>query len=622
MSYGYTGSILRVNLSNGSITVENPDELFYRKYLGGAGFVGYYLLKELEPGIDPLGEQNKLIFAAGPITGAPIGGSGRHCVGAKSPRSGALAKAEVGGFWGAELKRAGFDAIIFEGRAQTPVYLWIRDREVEIKDARHLWGKKTKECQEAIQAELGDNLIRVAQIGPAGEKMVSFACVVNDLHDAAARTGMGAVMGSKNLKAIAVRGHTPVSVADPDALKIIAKWLAGNYKQESRNLHEYGTGADMAGGVNTGNLPIRNFRDGDFDDAGKISAEVLKERGFRVKMESCWACPIACKKVVEIKEPYNVDPAYGGPEYESLGSLGSTCGVSDLEAICKANELCNAYSMDTISTGVTIAFAMECFENGLLTLKDTDGIELTFGNAEALVKVTEMIGERKGIGDLLAEGSARAAQKIGRGAEKFAMQVKGVEVPMHEPRYQRGMGIIYAVNAYGADHTVGFYEFGPAGERYRPFGVLEVPSREDIGPVKVFLVKNVHLWRYFTDSLLLCSFTPYSYLQGVDIMAAVTGWNTSLTEAVRMGERAVNMARVFNLREGFTAADDTLPKRYFQPRTSGVLSKTALDEKVFGEAVHIFYRMMGWDGNTGVPTGEKLQELELEWVAEELAKLR
>jgi len=620
MTYGYTGNILRVDLSNNKITVENPDDVFYRIYLGGAGFIAYYLLKELKPGIDPLGEENKLIFAAGPLTGAPIGGSGRHCVGAKSPRSGALAKAEVGGYWGAEFKRAGFDAVIIEGKAKKPVYLWIHDNEAEIRDAGHLWGKKTKECQEAIQGELGDSLIRVAQIGPAGEKLVSFACVVNDLHDAAARTGMGAVMGSKNLKAIAVRGHKPLDIADPTALKGLAKWLAGNYKQVSARFHEYGTGVDMAGGVTTGNLPIRNFRDGDFDGAKDISAETLKERGLRIKMESCWACPIACKKVVEIKEPYQVDPVYGGPEYESLGSLGSTCGVSDLEAVCKANEICNAYSMDTISAGVTIAFAMECFENGLLTLEDTGGIELVFGNAEALVKVTEMIGERQGIGDLLAEGSARAARKIGRGAEKFAMNVKGVEVPMHEPRYQRGMSIAYAVNAYGADHTVGFYEFGgPADDRYRIFGVMDLPPREDIGPVKVYLVKTIHLWRYFTDALLLCSFTPYSYRQVVDMTAAVTGWNTSVLEALRIGERAVTMSRVFNIREGFTVADDTLPKRYFEPRTSGALSQTALDPKEHAEAVRRFYTMMGWDSETGVPTREKLEELEIGWVAEKMA---
>lgn len=618
MTQGYTGNILRVDLSQGKIVVENPDELFYRKYLGGAGFICYYLLKELEPGIDPLGPQNKLIFAAGPVTGTPLAGSGRHCVGAKSPRSGALAKAESGGYWGAEFKRAGFDAVIIEGKAERPVYLWIHDGEAEIRDASHLWGKRTKEAQEAIRAELGDRLVRVALIGPAGEKLVSFACVINDLRDAAARTGMGAVMGSKNLKAIAVRGHKAVAVADPSRLRTVAKWLASSYKQVSR-MGEFGTGAMMGRGVATGNLPIRNFRDGDFEEAANIGADTLKDRGLRIGMETCWACPIACKKVVSITEPYDVDPAYGGPEYESLGSLGSTCGVGDLEAICKANELCNAYSMDTISTGVTIAFAMECFENGLLTLEDTNGIELVFGNAEAMVKLTEMIGERQGIGDLLADGSAKAAQRIGRGAEKFAMQVKGVEVPMHEPRLQQGMGLVYAVNAYGADHTVGFYEFGPAGDRYRIFGVLEAPPRDDLGPAKVFLVKNAHQWSYLNDSLVLCSFVPYRHRRTLEIMAAVTGWDTSILEALRIGERAVTMARAFNLREGFTTADDTLPQRYFQPRTSGALSETALDPTAFSEAIHCFYRMMGWDSETGVPTREKLHELELGWVAEKLA---
>jgi len=623
-SCGYSGNILRVDLSRRQTSVETTDEVLRRRYLGGAGFISYYLLKELEPGIDPLGPQNKLIFAAGPVTGVPLGGSGRHCVGAKSPRSGALAKAEAGGFWGAELKRAGFDAVIIEGEAAEPLYLWIHDGQAELRDAGHLWGQKTKECQELIRAELGDRLVRVASIGPAGENRVLFACIINELKDAAARSGLGAVMGSKKLKAIAVRGHQSPPVADPARVKATARWLADNYMQLARNFHEFGTGAVVERYATSGNLPINNFRDGEFPQAASIGARALKASGLRVGMEGCYACPIRCKKVVQIDNPA-VDPAYGGPEYETLAAFGSTCGVGDLKTISKANELCNAYGLDTISCGVTIAFAMECFQNGLLTGKDTDGLELTFGNAEALLRTVELIGRRQGIGDLLAEGSAGAARRIGRGAERFAMQVKGVEVAMHEPRLKPGMGLIYAVNAYGADHTAGFHdtEFsnpGPSLDAANALGILEPIPRDDLGPRKVYLAKCLHQWRYLLDSLLLCSFLPYEYGQIVEILTAVTGWNTSLLEVMRIGERAITMARAFGLREGLTPAHDQLPQRFFQPTTGGPLKEKGIDPAAMESAKRTFYRMMGWDEATGIPRREKLEELEIAWVVQALAK--
>ncbi|MBI2847360.1 MAG: aldehyde ferredoxin oxidoreductase family protein [Chloroflexi bacterium] len=623
MPNGYTGNILRVDLSQGTTTVEHPDETFYRRYFGGAGFVAYYLLKELSKGIDPLGPENRLIFAAGPITGSPIAGSGRHTVGAKSPRSGALAKAEAGGFWGAELKRSGFDAIVIQGKARKPVYLWIHDGEAEIRDATHLWGKDTRDAQEAIRQELGDRLIRVAQIGPGGERMVRFASVVNDLKDSASRPGMGAVMGSKNLKAVAVRGLKSVPNAEPAKVRALTKWLAENYMQLARGFHDWGTGAGMDQYMAEGNLPIRNFRDGEFEDWAKTTAQALKNTGIRIGMENCWACPLRCKKVVKSEQPYAVDPAYGGPEYETLGSFGSTCGVSDLKAICKANELCNAYSIDTISAGVTIAFAMECFEKGLLTLEDTDGIDLRFGNAKAMLEVLEKIGKREGIGNLLAEGSAIAAKKIGHGAEQLAMHVKGVEIPMHEPRLKQGMGLIYATNAYGADHMVGVHDTffksqGPPLELAKSLGILEPIPVDDLGPQKVFLAKTMHLWRHFLDSVVMCTFLPYDYRQMAEIVEAVTGWNTSVLECLRVGERVVTMARTFNMREGITSADDRLPARCFTPTTSGPLSNTAINPKELDKAIHTFYEMMGWDRKTGNPTSDKLKELDVGWVLEKL----
>ncbi len=611
---GYNGKILRVNLADSSISTETVDELFCRKYLGGAGFITYFLLKELRQGVDPLGADNKLISALGPLTGIPLSGSGRHCVGAKSPLTGGIAKSEAGEFWGAELKRAGYDIVIVEGKAKNPVYLWIHDGEASIKDAGHLWGKDTKEAQQAIRAELGDDLVRVAIIGPAGENLVRYACIMNGLYDAAGRGGLGAVMGSKNLKAIAVRGHQAPKISDLDPVKKLRKWLAANMHLVS-SFCEFGTGATMDGFEGIGNLPVRNFRDGLFPGVKKIDAQAVKDT-IRVGMDACFACTVRCKKRVQVKEPYPVDPAYGGPEYETLASLGSNCGIDNLEAIAKGSELCNAYSLDTISTGAVISFAMECFENGLLSSKDTNGIELRFGNEEAMLKLIELIARREGIGDLLAEGTAQAARRIGPEALEFAIQVKGLEAGMHEPRVKPGLGLGFMVNPHGADHCCNLHDTMYLGdgnwrvEELKPLlGMSEPVPAEDIGPRKAVLFRLVQLKQILLDSLLLCQFLPYNYEQVNDVLAAVTGWDTSVTELLRTAERTLTMTRLFNIREGFTAADDQLPRRFFQPKTDGVLADKHLDSKKFEEARIHYYSLMGWDKDNGIPLPEKLAEL-------------
>ncbi|MEJ2281319.1 MAG: aldehyde ferredoxin oxidoreductase N-terminal domain-containing protein, partial [Candidatus Bathyarchaeota archaeon] len=384
MKNGFTGKIVRINLSTEKISFETLDENFYRKHFGGRGLISYILLNELAPKINPLGPENKLIFACGPVTGAPFSGSGRNSVGAKSPLTGGYGEAEAGGYWGAELKRAGLDAIVVEGQASNPVYLSINDQKVEIIDASNIWGLEIKKSQETIQKDLADNKVKVSQIGPGGEKLVRYASIVNDLNHVAGRCGIGAVMGSKNLKAIAVKGSTNVPINKPKRLRKLARWMAQNVDTVAHALHTYGTGAEMDVGEEVGNLPIRNFRDGDFPEVDSISAETLKYT-VGVGMGTCFACAVACKKEVKVTEPWIVDPEYGGPEYETLASLGSNCGVHDLKAVCKANELCQRYCIDTISTGVTISFAMECFENGLLTKEDTDNIELNFGNAKSML---------------------------------------------------------------------------------------------------------------------------------------------------------------------------------------------------------------------------------------------
>jgi len=616
MPYGYIGKILRVNLSYEKLSTEELGDAFYRRYFGGRGMIGYFLLRELAAGIDPLSPENKLIFATGPVTGVPISGSGRNSVGAKSPLTGGYGEAEVGGYWGAELKRAGFDAIIFEGRASSPVYLWVTDGKAEIRDADHLWGKDTGEALKTIREESGERFARFAGIGIGGENLVRYACIINDLKDAAGRTGLGAVMGSKRLKAIAVRGHGSVDIVDKNVLLALNKKIVTEFPGFTKNVHDFGTGATMTKYAQNGNLPTRNFRDGNFENPEGISAQTIKKT-ISVGMDSCWACGVRCKKVVKLEEPWSVDPEYGGPEYETLAALGPCCGIDDLKTICKANELCNRYSIDTISIGVTIAFAMECFENGLLTEKDTDGLKLTFGNSDAMLKMVEKIARREGLGNILAEGTKRAAQKIGKRAEMFAMHVKGQELPMHEPRLKWGLGLGYAVSPTGADHSHNIHDTDyTLEEQMRPLNVLglsEPLPPDTLGPKKVRLFTYLSIWRSLYNCLVTCRFVEFTPVETVNIVNATTGWDTSVWELMKVSERAINLARLFNIREGLTADDDRLPERFFQPQTSGPLSKTALDKNEFDKAKRLYYGMMGWDPDTGIPTRAKLEELDIAW---------
>jgi aldehyde:ferredoxin oxidoreductase len=628
MVKGIANRILRVDLTNRRTWIDEPDEAFYRKYLGGACFVPYFLLNETKAGIDPLSPDNLLIFALGPMTGMPMPGAARNCVGGKSPLTGGIAKSEVGGHFGWEMKRAGFDAIVVQGRADRPVYLWLHDATAEIRDALHIWGRNCLETQDTICDELGDSRIRFAAIGPAGENMVRFACVTNDLKDAAGRGGTGAIMGSKNLKAVAVRGRgLPSELADPDKINEMGRWMNAHFAEvspASKGLSEVGTGAaaGMIGGNETGNLPVRNWSDGFFEGVEKITADAVRDT-VGVGMEGCSACNIRCKKVVAFDSPYKVDPRAGGPEYETLAMLGSMCGVDDLKAICRGSELCNLYSLDTISTGGTIAFAMECFENEMLTTRDTGGIELRFGNADAMVKMVEMIAKREGIGDILAEGSRRAAEQIGHGAQEFAMQAKGLEIPAHAPRLKQALGMTYAIEAHGADHVAGMHdtmvsEEGPGIQAMRSLGHYEPLPVDDLGPSKVAMAKVHHIGRHFLDSLVCCSMPPWKMSELCEIVSAITGWDFTTTEALLIGERAVTLNRVFNIREGFTAADDALPRRYFSPTPRGGLKDTAIDPEAFRNAIHTWYYMFGWDRETGIPTQEKLAELSVPWAAQHL----
>ncbi len=621
---GYTGKILRVNLSDKSISIDKPDEKFYRQYFGGTALIGYYLLKELKPGIDPLGPDNKLIFSAGIVAGIPCGGSGRSGVGSKSPLTGGWGDSQGGGYWPTELKRAGWDAIIIEGKAANPVYLWINDDKVEIRDASHLWGKDTKEVEEQIQDELGDKRVRVTQIGPAGEKLVRFACILNDLTHAYGRNGHGAVMGSKRLRAIAVRGQQALPLAHPEKIREVAKWLADNYDALVGGLKVNGTSDGLPALNEASILPTHNFQEGQFDGYMDIAGVTMTETILDGR-DSCFACPVSCKRQVKVGPPYNVDPVYGGPEYETIAALGSLCGINDLKAIAKANQQCNAYGLDTIATGNTIAFAMECFGKGILSEKDTGGIALKFGNAEAMMTMVEMIAKREGLGDILAEGTKRAAEKFGHGAAEYAMQIKGQELPMHDPRGKVALGIGYAISPTGADHCHNMHDDewsteGSGMEGLRELGIQEPLSPFDLSAAKVRTFQCVANWEHFKNCATICMFMPFNHSHLVQLVNGATGWNTSVFELMKVGERALALARVFNAREGYTAKDDIIPKRLYKAFTSGPLKGKGIDKETMHQAIQTYYKMAGWDPERAIPTVEKLQELDLGWVVEELDK--
>jgi aldehyde:ferredoxin oxidoreductase len=622
MPNGYNGKILRVDLDKESIDVEELHENLYCRYLGGGTLALHYLLNELKPKSDPLGPENILIFAGSVISGTPATGLSRFSVAAKSPLTNAFGEAEAGGWWIPELKFAGYDAIVIKGKASKPVYLWIHDGEVKIRDARHLWGKFSKETQEEIRRELGDERIRIASIGPAGENLVKVACILNELKHANGRTGLGAVMGSKNLKAIAVRGKKKMEVADEESVKKLTKWLKDTYQEPYFSIGNLGTARVTVMLSEQGILPTFNFREGSFEGAEAISGETMSKT-ILVRRGTCYGCFVRCKREVQVSEPYSVDPIYGGPEYETVAAFGSMCGIDDLKAISWANQLCNAYGLDTISTGNLISFAMECYEKGILKKGDTGGMELRFGNVEAMIRMVEMIGKREGLGEILADGISSAAEKFGKGADRFAMHVKGMPLPFHEPRGKVGVGLGYAVSPTGPDHMEfphdPFWSTEAGIALLRPLGILEPVDVFDLGPKKVRIFIYLQQYWDLLNSLGICMFTakpfgPHTFNELVDYVKAVTGWQTSLFDLLKVGERHANMARIFNLREGFTSKDDTLPDRLFNPMEGGTLKGKKVDKQQFSKAIETYYEMMGWDPETGIPKKEKLAELDLDWL--------
>jgi aldehyde:ferredoxin oxidoreductase len=587
----------------------------------------------MAPGVDPLGPDNILILANGLLTGAPFSTATRFSAVARSPLTGGFGESEAGGFWGPELKLAGWEAIVLTGRAAEPVYLWIRDDQVEIRDARHLWKRDPEEVQATIRQETDEKLARVLQIGLGAENLVRFGALTNELRHFNGRSGMGAVMGSKQVKAVAVRGSGKYLDAAFEAQPIadLGKHLAKMVKEHpsSWDLQVKGTPV-LTAGLNAGGiLPTRNFRQGAFEGADKLRWEAYEKEIF-VGRRSCYACAVRCKREVKVDDRYQVSDSYGGPEYETIAGFGSNCGIDDLQAVAKANELCNRYTMDSISTGSAISFAMECFEHGLIGPKDTGGLELRFGNAEAMVRCVEMIARREHIGDLLAEGTRRASEAIGGDARSFAMHVKGQELAFHEPRGKVALGLGYAINEAGADHLTAPHDpllANPDSLSFkgaRPLGITEaLPARE----LSVRKVRNYALlenWTSFEKAIGICFFgpAPRSFIPVDDVLAAVraaSGWEVGVEDLLRIGERATNLARLFNVREGFSRRDDTLPERLFQPLENGTLEGVAMPREDFELAMTALYELKGWDPITAAPTRARLAELGIEWAADLVA---
>ncbi|TMQ21444.1 MAG: aldehyde ferredoxin oxidoreductase [Candidatus Rokuibacteriota bacterium] len=614
-----TAKLLHADLTTRQARVEEVPELTLRKYLGGGAMAAHILLRELQPGVDPLGPDNVLVFMTSVINGLSLSGTNRYTAAAKSPLTGGYGESEAGGWWGPELRAAGWDGVVVHGKADTPTYLWIKDDRIEFRDAGAYWGQLSGEVQDGLEAELGDKRIRVLQCGVSGERGVRFAAIVNQLKHFHGRSGLGAVMGSKNLKAIVVRGSKPPAATDKDGAKQKLVWFKDHYDRSKDRFHQLGSSSGVLALEASGILPTRNFRDGSFEGARDISGQKMRDT-ILVNRGTCYACAVACKREVEVKE-LGVTPKYGGPEYETLAATGSLCGISDLNALALINQLYAQYVLDSISTGAVIAFAMECYEQGIIDKRTTGGLDLTWGNVDDTITLIHQIGKREGFGRVLGEGVKRAAQQLGQGAEKYALHVKGQELPMHDPRGKKGLSLAYALSPTGADHMEAPHDplyagFHTQGHPMGVLGLIEPLDPLDLDPRKVrAFFETQKVWSFY-NSVGMCDFVgaPLNVMELtplVDYVNSVTGWNLSLYEAMKIGERANTLARVFNNREGFTPADDVLPQRLHEGIGNGALKGSRVEPDKFFAARRTYYEMAGWDPETGQPTATKLAELSL-----------
>lgn len=622
--------ILYVNLNNGETSVKEIDAETYRKYPGGSALGMYLMLKEMDPKVDPLSPENVLIFSVSPLTGYPISGQSRMGVTTKSPLTGTAGDSQVGGYIPVHLKGNGYDAVVINGKAEKPVYLYIEKDDIQIRDAASLWGKVTGDAEVEITKDLGHDKFESSIIGPAGENMIHYSSIMHMRSRANGRNGVGAVMGSKNLKAFVVKRQPPQKPADTDLFKS----LTLNVKERmAANEVIVGTTEDGSGGcveahAGEGFLPSYNWDTGIMDDWEKTAGYTLTKTYLKDR-ETCFGCAIRCKRVVDV--PGKADPHYGGPEYETMSVFGSYCGNTNLGDICHANQLCNMYGIDTISCGATIAWAMDCFEKGILTTEDTDGLELNYGRSDLFDTLIKKIANKEpGIGDLLSKGSARAAEIIGKGAEDLVVASKKQEWPAHMVQFKPNLAVNYAVNNFGADHQSS--EHDPAlmapdddqnwiwpnelasFEKVDSYGIL------DDNKAKFAFVTQ----KYYSmmDTLCLCQFAwgPAWQLYGpedlVKFCKASAGWDTSIEELQQIGERRMVMMRLFNVINGMGRKDDTIPPKAFLPITDTTGKVDQITPQEFEDALTSYYKYADWDPETGIPTDEKIKELGLDWIME------
>lgn len=601
--YGNWGKYIRVNLSTGEIKVESWDEEIAKKWLGSRGLGIYLLLKEMDPSVDPLSPDNKLIIAAGPLSGTSAPTGGRYNVITKSPLTGYITFANSGGYFGAELKKAGYDAVVIEGASEKPVYLYINDDHIELKDASHLWGKTTGETESIIRTELNDKNIRIAEIGPAGENLVKFAAVMNDEHRAAGRGGPGAVMGSKKLKAIAVKGTKTVPIADKEKFMQVVREKVNKIRNDpvgGGGLPKFGT-AVLVNIINENGLyPHKNFQTGVFEYAYEQSGEAMAAK-YLIRNKPCFACPIGCARVNKLPTVGETE----GPEYESIWALGSNMGINDLATIIEANHMCDEFGLDTISTGGTLATAMELYEKGLIKDEDLgEAPPFRFGNSEVLHYYIEKIAKREGFGDKLAEGGYRLAEMY-NGTEYF-MGVKKMELPAYDPRGAEGHGLGYATNNRGGCHIKN-YMISPE--------ILGYPYKMDPHDIGDEKVKMLIIFQHLTaviDAAGLCLFTTFGLGADdyTDLLNAGLGWDFSTDDYLKIGERIWNAERLFNLKAGLDPAkDDTLPRRFLEePMPEGPNKGHTVRLK---EMLPRYYALRGWSEDGKIPE-EKLKELGLD----------
>ena len=623
--YGASGKLLRVDLTEKKVTTEEIPPIVFKKYFGGNTLGVYYLLKEQKPGIDPFSPEAMMAFMTSFATGTPGPGLSRLCIVAKSPVTGGYGETEGGGWWAPELKFAGYEGILITGRAEKPVYLAVKDDQVEIRPAEHLWGLKLKEAQAAVKEEMGDPKSRVALIGESGENLNVYACIINELRHVNGRTGMGAVMGSKNLKALAVRGTTKkLPLYDEEKAKSLVKEMMNEWKEIPNTFPKYGTMRGIRATQEVGVLPTYNFREGQFKDFENLAERTYMDTILK-KTGTCYRCPISCKREVEFDDgKYKVDAAYGGSEYETTMAFGTCTGVGDLKPISVAHQLCQEAALDTISAGVSIAWLMECFENGLITKDQLDGIELKFGDADAMLEMLKKIIKREGVGDILAKGFREAIRYFGEETAQYAMHVKNSSLPAHDPRGKAGLALAYALPSSGPDHMEVQHDHVMATEGgaalYEAIGINGPLEATDLSPKKVrnFFV-NQSLYNGY-NAIGICYFCvrpngPFTINGVAEYMRAVTGWDSmSLWNLVKIGEKHNTMTRIFNLREGLTAEEDTIPERMFTPlEGTGPNAGNSIDRETFEAAKKTYYAFNLWDAD-GVPTDECLHLHELDWL--------